>query len=156
MNIEEDDISVILKTDIQHKIPPHVVSTPGPICLFDGVFGAWLPARDPPSWWSTIAGSTAWPPLNFVAKPTWWPNDFADWPSQTILPPEVIINDPSGVQLFDEETQECKILLASVGMNITEDDDGISFSFKTDIQNQTLVAPVPETTTAEIVDPPIP
>ena len=96
---------------------------------FDGVFGAWPPARDPPSWWSTIAGSTVWPPLDLVAKPTWWPDQFADWPLQTILLPEVATNDPTGIQLCDEETQECKIILASTGMNITEDEDGISLTF---------------------------
>ena len=85
------------------------------------MFGAWPPARDPPNWWSTIAGSTVWPPLDLVAKPTWWQDWYADWPLQIILPREVIINDPTGIQLFDEDNQECQIILASIGMNIEEE-----------------------------------
>ena len=38
-------------------------------------------------------------------------------------------------------------------MNITEDEDGISYSFRTVFEK---IVSVPETTTQEIVDPPIP
>ena len=125
MNIEEDDISIILKTDIKNKIIPTAASTPGkPFYWVELVFGVWPPTSQPPSWWSSVAGATVWPPIDLVAKPTWWPDYIMAWPLQTIIPPEITLNDPTGIQLIDEETQECKILLSSTGMSITEDEDG--------------------------------
>ena len=106
INIEEDDISLILKSNIKNKIIPTAATTPDkPFWGVKLVFGEWPPTSDPPSWWSSVAGATVWPPIDLVAKPTWWPNFVANWPLQATIAPEVVTNDPTGIQLIYEETQ---------------------------------------------------
>ena len=75
-------------------------------------------SETPPWGWDSLPIPVPWPiPVDYISQPDWWIS-----PPFPPFPDTTIIGEGVGCKLMDEDTQEVRLIIASTGMNIEEDD----------------------------------